>query len=160
MTPLRQRMLEDMQIRNFTPKTQYTYLKQVELFARYFGKRPEVLQPEDIRTYLIYLTNERQLASSSILTATAALRFVYGVTLNKNWNLARVLPAPKKAQPLPVILSPEEVQQFLQSVRARKARMVLTVCYAAGLRISEAIALRPSDIDSERMTVHVVQGKG
>ena len=78
MTPLRQRMLEDMQIRHFTPKTQYTYLKQVEHFARYFGQRPEVLNPEDIRTYLIYLTNERQLASSSILTATAALRFVYG----------------------------------------------------------------------------------
>lgn len=160
MTPLRRRMLEDMQIRNFSQNTQDTYLLQVGLFARHFSKSPEVLGPEEIRTYQVYLTNEKQLAPGSVLIAIAALRFLYSVTLKKSWDVEQIIPAPKKPQTLPVILSPEEVRQFLSCVPRRKARMVLTVCYAAGLRISEAIALKPTDIDSQRMTLRVAQGKG
>lgn len=160
MTPLRRRMLEDMQIRNFSQNTQDTYLLQVGLFARHFSKSPEVLGPEEIRTYQVYLTNEKQLAPGSVLIATAALRFLYSVTLKKDWDVEHVIPAPKKPQTLPVVLSPEEVRQFLSCVSRRKARTVLTVCYAAGLRISEAIALKPTDIDSQRMTIRVAQGKG
>jgi integrase/recombinase XerD len=160
MTPLRRRMLEDMQIRNLSENTQSTYLLQVALFARHFGKSPQLLGAEDIRTYQIYLTKEKQLAPSSIIIATAALRFLYNVTLKRNWNLEQIIPTPKRPHRLPVILSPQEVQHFLGCVPAGKVRTVLTVCYAAGLCVSEAIALKPTDIDSQRMTVRVVQGKG
>lgn len=160
MTPLRQRMLEDMQIRNLSENTQDSYLGQVSLFARYFKKSPEALGPEQIRTYQVYLTNEKKLAPSSILTATAALRFLYNVTLHKEWDVAQVIPAPKKPQTLPIVLSPDEVLLLLSCVPGHKPRTILTVCYAAGLRISEAIALQPTDIDSQRMTIRVDQGKG
>jgi len=160
MTPLRQRMLEEMQIRNFSDNTQQSYLQQVSLFARHFRRSPEGLGPVNIRTYQVYLTNEKKLATSSILIATSALRFLYAVTLKKPWDLEDVLPMPKKPETLPIILSPEEVRQFLICVPRRKGRTVLTVCYAAGLRISEAIALKPTDIDSQRMTIRVAQGKG
>ena len=160
MTLLRQRMLEEMQIRNFAENTQESYLMQVSLFARYFRRSPEGLGPVDIRTYQVYLTNEKKLAPGSIHIATSALRFLYAVTLKRPWDVAEVLPLPKAPQTLPVILSPEEVLHFLGSVPRLKGRTVLTVCYAAGLRISEAIALKPTDIDSKRMTVRVEQGKG
>jgi len=159
-TPLRKRMLEDMQIRNFSKNTQTSYLQQVSLFARHFQRSPEGLGPADIRTYQVYLTNEKKLAPGSILIATSALRFLYTVTMKKPWDVEEVLPMPKKPQTLPVILSPEEVQHFLSCVPRRRGRTVLTVCYAAGLRVSEAIALKPTDIDSKRMTIRVTQGKG
>jgi site-specific recombinase XerD len=160
MTPLRQRMLEDMQIRNLSENTQTSYIQQVSLFARHFRRSPEGLVPADIRTYQLYLTNEKKLATGSIHIATAALRFLYTVTLKKPWDVAEALPMPKKPQKLPVILSPEEVRHFLSCVPRRKARTVLTVCYAAGLRVSEAVSLKPNDIDSKRMTIRVDQGKG
>jgi site-specific recombinase XerD len=153
-------MLEEMQIRNFSENTQESYLMQVSLFARYFQRSPDGLGPENIRSYQVYLTNEKKLAPGSIIIATAALRFLYTVTLKRPWDVDAVLPMPKKPQTLPIILSPEEVRQFLSCVPRRKARTVLTVCYAAGLRVSEAIALKPTDIDSKRMTVRVDQGKG
>lgn len=153
-------MLEDMEIRNFSQKTQETYLQQVSQFARHFRRSPEGLGPADIRLYQLYLTKEKKLATSSIQIATCALRFLYSVTMKRPWDVEDVLPMPKKPQTLPVILSPEEVRQFLSCVPRRKARTVLTICYAAGLRISEAIALRPTDIDSKRMTIRVTQGKG
>jgi len=160
MTPLRQRMLEDMQIRNLAHNTQASYVQQVRCFAKHFKCSPETLGPEEIRSYQVHLTNERKLAPSSILIAVCALRFLYNVTLHKDWDLDLVIPAPKKPQILPEILSPEEVLQFLSCVAGFKARTVLTVCYAAGLRISEAVALVAKDIDSKRMTIRVEQGKG
>ena len=160
MTQLRQRMLEDMQIRNFSENTQQSYLMQVSLFARHFRRSPEGLGPVNIRTYQVYMTNEKKLAPGSISIATAALRFLYTVTLKRPWDVAEVLPMPKASQTLPVILSPDEVRQFLGCVPRRKGRTVLTVCYAAGLRISEAVSLKPADIDSQRMMIRVEQGKG
>ncbi|MGH9655941.1 MAG: tyrosine-type recombinase/integrase [Bryobacteraceae bacterium] len=160
MTLLRQRMLEDMQIRNFSQNTQRSYLQQVSVFARHFRRSPDGLGPENIRAYQLYLTKEKKLAPSSILIATCALRFLYTVTMKRPWDVEEVLPMPKKPQTLPVILSPEEVRQFLSCVPRRKARTALTVCYATGLRVSEAIALKPTDIDSQRMTIRVTQGKG
>jgi integrase len=145
-------MIEDMQIRNFSENTQESYLQQVSLFARHFRRSPEGLGPANIR--------EKKLAPGSILIATAALRFLYVVTMKRPWDVEEVLPMPKKAEKLPVILSPEEVRHFLSCVPRRKGRTVLTVCYAAGLRVSEAIALKPTDIDSQRMTLRVTQGKG
>jgi len=153
-------MIEDMQVRNLSPHTQASYVQQISLFARYFGKSPEVLGPEEIRAYQVYLTNEKKLAPSSILIAVSALRFLYKVTLHKKWTFEDVIPAPKKPQTLPVILSPEEVLQFLDGIPGIKHRTILTTCYAAGLRISEAIRLKPADIDSPRMVIRVEQGKG
>ena len=160
MTPLRQRMIDDMRVRNLAPLTQSCYLQQVSLFARYFHKSPEELGPEDIRRYQVYLTNERKLAPVSIGTAVAALRFLYKVSLKREWPFGEVIPAPQKPQKLPVVLSPEEVLHFLDSVGSLKHRTILTTCYAAGLRISEAVHLKPNDIDSQRMVIHVEQGKG
>ena len=160
MTTLRQRMTEDMQIRNLSVHTQASYKQQVSQFARYFNKSPELLGPEEIRAYQVYLTNERKLATASILIAIAALRFLYKVTLKKDWRFDEVIPAPQKPQTLPVVLSPEEVLQFLTCVASNKHRAILSSCYAAGLRISEAVQLTISAIDSARMVLRVEQGKG
>ena len=113
-----------------------------------------------MRHIQVYLTNEKKLTTNSIIVAISALRFLYKITLKKNWSLDEVIPTPQKPQKLPVILSPEEVLHFLNCVRIRKHRVILTTCYAAGLRISEAIALTPAAIDSKRMVIRVEQGKG
>lgn len=160
MTSLRQRMIEDMQVRNLAVGTQQVYVQQVSLFARHFHKSPELLGPEQIRAYQVYLTNEKKLTTSSIIVAVSALRFLYKITLKRNWSLDDAIPAPKKPQKLPVILGPEEVFQFLECVEIGKYRTLLTTCYAAGLRVSEAVALRPHAIDSKRMVIRVEQGKG
>lgn len=160
MTTLRQRMTEDMQVRNLALNTQTCYVQQVSQFARHFDKSPEQLGPEDIRTYQVYLTNEKKLAPGSILIAVAALRFLYKVSLKKAWSVEDVIPAPKKPQTLPIVLSPEEVRQFLDCVGSTKHRAILTTCYATGLRISEAVRLTAPDIDSQRMVIRVDQGKG
>ncbi len=160
MTSLRQRLTEDMQIRNLSVHTQTSYKQQVRQFARYFKKSPDLLGPEEIRAYQLYLTNERKLATSSILIAISALRFLYKVTLQKDWRFDDIIPAPKKPQTLPVILSPEEVLQFLDCIASVKHRAILSCCYAAGLRISEAIRLTAPAIDSARMVLRVEQGKG
>ena len=160
MTPLRQRMLEDMQVRNFSAHTQAAYVQQVTQFARHFRQSPEALGPEEIRAYQVYLTTEKQLAPSSILTAVAALRFLYSGTLKREWRVVDLIPAPKKPQTLPIVLSRTEVRQFLATVPSLKHRTILSVCYAAGLRISEAVRLQAADIDSQRLVVRVDQGKG
>ena len=160
MTPLRQRMIEDMQIRNLSPHTRDSYVQQVSQFAHHFGKSPVELGPKDIRTYQVYLTNERKLAPGSILIAVAAIRFLYKVTLKKEWAFEEVIPTCKKPQKLPTILSPEEVLQLLGCIPNIKQRAILTTCYAAGLRISEAVRLKPTAIDSRRMVIRVEQGKG
>lgn len=160
MTILRQRMIEDMQVRNLSSSTRDTYLLQVSLFARHFHKSPAVLGPEELRSYQVYLINEKKLAPSSIQIAVAALRFLYKITLKKQWSFEEVLPAPKMPDRLPTVLSRDEVQHFLECVESLKHRAILTSCYAAGLRISEAVHLKTSDIDSQRMVIRVAQGKG
>src|SRR6185437_5969754 len=160
MTPLRRRMLEDMQIRNLAPHTQRAYVQQISLFARHFGKTPELLGPADIRAYQLHLVQERHLSASSLLVATAAIRFLYKVTLKREWSIEEVVPTCRKPQRLPVVLSRDEVSRFLDAVQMPKHRVILTVCYGAGLRISEAVRLTPAAIDSERMVIRVAEGKG
>jgi integrase/recombinase XerD len=157
MTPLRQRMLEDMQIRNLSPHTQTAYVQQVSRFARYL---PADLYPDDIRTYQLYLTNDRKLTPQSILIAVAALRFFYKVTLKREWTFEEAIPTWKKPQALPTVLSPEEVLHLLACVQSIKHSAILTTCYAAGLRVSEAVRPTSTAIDSQRMVVRVEQGKG
>ncbi len=135
MTSLRQRMLEDMQVRRLSPFTQRAYVETVARFARYFDRSPDRLGPEQIRAYQayqVYLATERGLATSSLLVAVSALRFLYRVTLRKRWSFDDVIPAPKKPQSLPVVLSPQEVVQFLDAVKPAKHHTILTACYAAG----------------------------
>jgi len=159
MTPLRQRMLEDMGVRNLAENTQTSYLLQVSAYAKYFRRSPELLGPEDVRTYQIYLLKTRMLSPGSISIAAAALRFLYRVTLKRDWSVDEI-PMPKRPFKLPIILSPEEVHQFLNSVESIKHHAILTTLYAAGLRISEATHLRVTDVDSQRMMLRVDQGKG
>jgi site-specific recombinase XerD len=160
MISLRQRTREEMQIRNLSPETQRAYIGQIALFARYFHKSPELLGPDDIRAYQLYLVHDKQLSASSIMVAVAALRFFYKVTLKRDWDIQQVIPGCRKPQKLPVILSRDEVSRFLDAVGNLKCRVILTVCYATGLRISEAVRLTPAVIDSQRMTIHVQAGKG
>jgi site-specific recombinase XerD len=149
-----------MQIRNLSPETQRAYIGQIASFARYFHKSPEMLGPDEIRAYQLYLVHDKQLSASSIMVAVAALRFFYKVTLKRDWDIQQVIPGCRKPQKLPVILSRDEVSRFLDAVGNLKCRVILTVCYATGLRISEAVRLTPAVIDSQRMTIHVQAGKG
>jgi integrase/recombinase XerD len=160
MTPLRLRMIEDMQIRNLAPLTQSAYLLQVSLFARHFGQSPERLGREAIRAYRLYLAQDKHLAASSISVAVAALRFFYTVTLKQAWTVDADIPTCRLPQKLPQVLSQKEVSQFLGAVESLKHRVILTVCYAAGLRVSEAVRLTPAAIDSRRMVIRVEEGKG
>ena len=159
-TILRQRMTEDMQVRNLSPQTQSAYIMQVSLFARHFKKSPSILGPEDIRAYQLYLTNQKRLAASSIKVAVAALRFLFRITLKRPWDFDEIVPSPKKPRDLPIVLSREEVVHFLGCIPNVKQRTILTTCYAAGLRITEAVHLKPAAIDRQRMVIRVDDGKG
>jgi site-specific recombinase XerD len=152
-------MLEDMGIRNFAENTQLSYLQQVSAYARFFNRSPEQLGPEQVRTYQLHLRETRKLAPSSISIAVSALRFLYKVTLKRNWAPDDI-PMPKLPFKLPVILSPEEVMHFLNSIANLKHRTILTAAYAAGLRVSEATMLKVTNIDSKRMVLRVDDGKG
>lgn len=159
MTKLRQRMLDDMRIRNMALATQEQYVISVAAFAKYFGKSPDQLQPEDIRTYQLYLLNEKKLSPSSLNVTVSALRFLYHVTLQRDWDI-QVIPYARRPRKLPVVLSREEVASFFEVVRNLKYRTVLMTMYAAGLRVSEVTRLKLRDIDSSRMCIRVEQGKG
>ena len=160
MTPLRRRMIDDMQIRNLAPRTQITYVEQVDRFARHFHKSPEHLGPTEIRAWQLYLARDKRLAASSSSVAVAALRFLYTVTLRRAWAINDDIPTCRQPHQLPEVLSPEEVAAFLDAVKILKQRVILTVCYAAGLRVSEAVRLKPAAIDSKRMVIRVEAGKG
>jgi site-specific recombinase XerD len=158
MTPLRQRMLDDMGVRNLAQNTQSAYVQHVRAFARHFQRSPEELGPQEVRAYQIHLAQTRRLSRSSVNVATGALRFLYKVTLKRDWAIEEI-PMSKKPFRLPVILSREQVMQFLDSVESLKHRAILMTAYAAGLRISEATHLKLTDIDSQRMMLRVEQGK-
>src|SRR6516162_9367544 len=128
MTSLRQRMIEDMRVRNLAVGTQTIYLHHVSQFARYFGKSPAALGREQIRAFQVYLTQDKKLDPSTITVAVSALRFLYKVTLRRQWSFDEIIPAPKRPQRLPVIPSPEEVRQFLGGVPSLKHRTILTSC--------------------------------
>jgi site-specific recombinase XerD len=160
MSPLRRRLIEDMQIRNLAPSTQRAYVAQLVHFACYFRKSPDLLGPAEIRAWLIYLAQEKCLAASSIIVTVSALRFFYTVTLRRPWVIEQDIPSGRRAKKLPVVLSQDEVARFLAAADNLKQRMVLTVCYATGLRISKAVRLTPAAIDSKRMVIRVEQGKG
>lgn len=159
MTPLRQRMIEDMQIRNFAQTTQRSYTHYVADYAKYFNRSPKDLDLEAVRQYQLYLAQERKLSPQSINTFVSAVQLVYLITLEMPWD-KHDFPRARLEEKLPVVLAPDEVQRFLDYVTGVKYRAVLLTCYGAGLRISEAVSLKPSDIDSSRMLIRVEHGKG
>ncbi len=159
VSPLRQRMIEDMTVRNFAPNTQVCYLHQVNLFARHFDRSPARLGPEEIRTYQIYLADEKKVSVSTRILAVSALRFLYAVTLKRDWTV-QLIPTPKKDHRLPVILSPQEVLQLLQAAPSFPHHVIFSTMYGTGMRVSEAVHLRAANIDSQRMMIRIELSKG
>jgi site-specific recombinase XerD len=158
MTPLRQRFVEDLKIRKFAPQTQCNYIRCVEHYAEYFGKPVDELGLEDVRAFLLYLVTEAEVSLGLLRHYVSALRFLYGVTLGMPWSPEQI-PYPRREHHLPWIPTREEVMRFLDAIPNIKHRAALMTCYAAGLRVSEAVALRLNDLDSKRMLIFVHDGK-
>ncbi len=159
MTTLRQRLIEDLQVRNRSPHTIRSYVACIAHFARHFGKSPELLGPEAIRQYQVYLVNERRVSLSYLIQIVSALRFLYCVTLQRDWAI-RHIAYPKQPKRLPVVLSQAEVRRLFDAIRSPRHLAILMTAYAAGLRLSEVTQLLTTDIDSSRMVIRVRQGKG
>ncbi len=158
VSPLRQRMIDDMTIRNMSPSTQDAYIRAVRRFSLFFQQSPDKLTFEHVREYQLNLVT-RGLSPQAINQAMCALRFFYKTTLGKK-DVAEHIPLARRSDPLPAILSRDEVARFLTAVTNLKHRTAFATVYAAGLRISEAVSLTINDIDSARMVIHVRQGKG
>lgn len=159
MTPLRQRFLDDMKLRGLAPRTQRNYIAHVANYAQFYWRSPEQLDQEAVREYLVYLLDERKLSAEGINQIVSSLKLLYLTTLEMPWSDAD-FPRAKRPYKLPVVLSQEEVALFFEHVPSLRYRAALMLCYGAGLRVSEAAAIKVSDIDSKRMLIRVEQGKG
>ena len=159
MTHLRKQMLEELQRRNYAQNTARTYIKIIERFAKHFGRSPDRLGPEQIRAYQVHLFRDRHLSPGTVQQHVAALRFLYVKTLKRHY-MHEHLPMPKRQRPLPDVLSLAEVQRLLDSASNLYHRAMLMTLYSTGMRRAEMCRLKVSDIDSERMIVHIRKGKG
>ena len=159
MTHLRQRMQEDLRLRNFSARTIRHYTHTVAEFAKHFHKSPDQLGPEHVRTFLLHLLNERKLAWGTIQGARSALKFFYTRTLKQTWFDQEII-KPKVRRKLPTVLSREEVCALLDAATNTKHRALLALYYSAGLRCQEALDLKVTDIDSKRMIINIREGKG
>ncbi len=156
---LRDRMLEEMKLRNFSPATQKSYLYAVTRLAKYYRRPPDQLDKEEIRSFLVHLTTERKLSPNTMTGFICGLRFFYNETLG--WDETKLfIPPRKKSSPLPEVLSPSEVVRLIDAARGLKQRGLLMTAYSAGLRVGELVNLKIIDIDAARMTLRVKQGKG
>ena len=159
MTPLRQKMIDNMKLRGFAPNTQEAYVAAVAGLAKYYRESPDKLDTEKVQRYLLYLMEERKLSWNSCNVVAAGLRFFYTETLK--WHPTAILiPSRKKKTQLPEILSRQELERLFVSTMNRKHRVMLMTAYGAGLRVSELVRMKVSDIDSQRMVIRVEQGKG
>jgi integrase/recombinase XerD len=159
MTPLRRRMIEDMTLRNLSPHTVEAYVRAVAQFAQYFGRSPEQLSGADARQYLLHLVQDQHASWSRYNLARCGLQFFFQVTLGRDEHFEK-LPCARTPKRLPTVLSPEELRRLFEVARDVKHKALLMTLYGAGLRISEALALKAGDIDSRRMLIHVRLGKG
>lgn len=159
MTALRQRMLEDLRIRNYAPTTVACYIRSVAEFAQHFNKPPDQLGPEEIRAWQLFLLNEKRVKLSTYIQAICALRFFYQHTLHRRIEIDQI-PLPRYEKKLPVILSKAEVKALLEAPKNLKHRAMLATMYGAGLRVSEVASLKVSDLDRERHVIWVRGGKG
>ena len=160
MTPLRRRMLEELQRRNYASETIRGYILSVKQFAEYFGKSPEKMGAEEIRRFQLYLLQEKKLAPGTVEMRMSALRFLYKKVLKRRDLTYDDLIFPKTPRKLPVVLSQPEVKRLIEAAPNLLYRTVLMVLYSTGVRRTEASLLKVSDIDSERRVIHVRQGKG
>jgi integrase/recombinase XerD len=158
ISPLRRRMIEDMSIRKFAPKTQHDYVQRVKDFAAFLGHSPDTAKSEDVRRFRLHLASSGA-GAPKINATVSALRFLFKVTLDRP-ELARHLSFMHEPRKVPVVLSPEEVARFLEAAPGIKYKAALSVAYGAGLRVSEVVSLKVSDVDSKRMMLRVEQGKG
>ena len=159
MTKLRQRMLEDLAVRNYSPGTQQTYASAVARYAKFHGKSPALLGPEHIREYQVYLVKQKKCSYDVLNGTVCALRFLYLTTLGKSWAISHI-PYAKRAKKLPVVLSKAEVAKLLKAASNVTELVLMLFAYSAGLRVTEIANIQIQDIDSERMVIHVRQGKG
>ena len=158
MSPLRRRMIEDMTIRNFGPKTQHDYIRSVKNLTIFLGRSPDTASNEDVRRFQLHLSSNG-ISAASMNNTVSGLRFFFRATLGRT-DIAHHLPFVRQPQKLPVILSPEEVSRFLEAAPGLKYQAAFSVAYGAGLRAGEVMSLKPTDIDSKRMVIRVEQGKG
>jgi integrase/recombinase XerD len=159
MTPLRRRMTEELQLRGYATRTIMAYLRVVSQLARFYQTSPDRLTEPQIRDYLLHLSTERKVASSTFTQALCGIKFLYEHTLNRHWPVLE-LARPKHEERLPVVLSRDEVRRVLAAVRSPGYRVCLTLIYACGLRLLEGLRLQVPEIDGERNLVHVRGGKG
>jgi integrase/recombinase XerD len=156
---LRDRMTEEMKLRNFSPATQKSYLYAVTRLAKYYRRPPDQLDKEQIRSYLVHLTVEKKLSPNTLTGQISGLRFFYNETLG--WDETKLfIPPRKKSSSLPEVFSPSEVVRLIDGARGLKQRVLLMTAYSAGLRVGELVNLKNTDIDAARMTLRVKQGKG
>jgi site-specific recombinase XerD len=159
MGRLHDQMKMDLELKNYSPKTRSCYLASVRSFALHFHRSPDELGDHEIREYLHYLLTDKKVSQSAMNQSYSALKFFYETTLKRDWDGFRI-PRVKMRKKLPVVLSQQEVQALFSIIRNLKHRAILMTIYSAGLRVSEAVHLKVSDIDSQRMMIRVEQGKG
>jgi integrase/recombinase XerD len=159
MSALRQQMMEDMQLHGYAAKTQAAYVGAVRSLAKYYKRNPAEITQEEVRAYFLWLVQERGVARSTLTIHLSGIKFLFEVTLQREWGVLHLI-RPQKRKKLPVVLSVEETKHLLSLVRMPKARMALTVIYACGLRLNEGLHLRTQDIDSQRMLIWIRNGKG
>lgn len=159
MTPLRQRMLEDMQLRGLAARTQESYLAAIRHLAVHYATSPDLITEEELRQYFLYLSNVKRLAPNSINLALNAVKFLFTYTLQRPWPLGDLV-RPHLPHKLPVVLTVDEVWQLLSQIRHPHYRTCLSVIYTCGLRLLEGVQLQVSQIDSARLQVHIRGGKG
>jgi integrase/recombinase XerD len=159
MTSLRQRMLEDLRIRNYAPSTVTCYIRAVAQFAKYFNRSPDLLGPDQIRSWQLYLLNEKGFKLPSYIQAISGLRFFYRTTLNSRIDIERI-PLPRYESKLPAILSKEEIKAMLEAPKNLGHRAILATMYGAGLRVSEVANLKVRDLDGDRKVISIRGGKG
>jgi len=159
VTHLRQLMLDELQRRNYSPNTVRSYLHAMEEFARHFHRSSEQLGPDHVREYQVHLFRDRKLSARTIAGQTAALRFLFVKTLRRPY-LPDALPFPKQHKRLPTVLSQEEVARLIDATGNLMHRAMVMTLYGTGVRRAELCRLKVADIDSERMVLHILQGKG
>jgi len=156
ISPLRRRMIEDMTVRNFVEKTRHDYIRHVRTFTAFLGRSPDTAMPEDLRRFQLHQT-QTGVRAPSINGSVSARRFFFTVTLDRP-EMGRHLTLVREPHKIPVVLSPEEVARLLEAAPGPKYKAALSAAYAAGLRVTEVVALKVSDIDSERLLLRIEQG--
>ena len=159
MSALRQKMIEDMQLKGLAVRTQEAYVNAVLQLSRRYKKSPDCIEEEELREYFLYLKNEKRVADSTFSIALCGIKFFYEQTLGKEWHTLQLV-RPDRKKKLPVVFSTEEVKRVLDCVHRFQYQVCLHTIYACGLRLLEGTRLRVKDIDGERKMLHVVQGKG